>query len=184
MTPINSVLVPDLGFHGVGPIHQSASLSGFPSTLTNTFSPNLVDDQHDQLGTGGHPNMEIHDRCQCGPNCNCLRCKSHPTNPATTQWMQEVSDILNEDIDNESVPTNRPQSSFSQPAPAAFEFGQDWEAQEQGVDPEPGLPMPIDWNDYSLFTFPISECSKNVNCRCGDDCRCEGCLTHSGHVKL
>lgn len=113
-------------------------------------------------------------------------------NPATMEWVQEMYDTMDEDLDGdfdgdfdgELAPTSQPQSSYGQPFSAPNWSGQDLEPQAQNVDLEMPPVSPMDFNGYSVLNFPINGCSRNADCRCGDNCRCEGCLTHSGHVKL
>jgi len=125
--------------------------------------------------------------CQCGPSCNCVYCTKHPTNPATRDRIGELYGIMDgqppDDYNVQSRPTSSydgaamtpirfepPPESSSYPYPQGFNSG---ESHQQGIDQR----------DFFEMAYPISGCA-NGYCRCGDNCACVGCLTHTGHLPL
>lgn len=185
----NSIKAPASEFPSFEPSGPSAPSYDFLNLPENNFDPTFDNRQYGQNQTEKQQvTGRSYGKCQCGPACNCVRCTTHPMNPATMEWVQKMYDTMDEDFDGDfdgefdggSALTSRPQASYGQPDWA----GQDLEPQAQNLDLEVPPVLPMDFNGYSVLNFPINGCSRNADCRCGDNCRCEGCLTHSGHVKL
>ncbi len=185
IVPSNDTKVPASDFPDVDASGHSVASYDFLDFAETSLDPKLANVQCGQEQTGGYQATgRNHGKCQCGPGCNCLRCTTHPMNPATMEWVQNLYDTMDEDFNDESAPISRPQSSYGQPSAAPNLPGEDTESQAQDFDLELPQISPMDFDGYSILNFPINGCSNNAECRCGDNCRCEGCLTHSGHVKL
>ncbi|KAI9685803.1 MAG: hypothetical protein M1820_010733 [Bogoriella megaspora] len=127
---------------------------------------------HDPANNGLDSNGFQHG-CNCGPGCVCLGCAAHPQNATTLQYVKELYEYQADDADETgsvyglaSPKTGRDlfsQSNFDQ-ALAGFPTGQDI------------LPPDL----YFPFQLNLPGC-ENGGCRCGVNCTCQGCLTHSGH---
>lgn len=185
LVPPNNTKVPASEFPDVDPSGHSTASYDFLDFAGNSLDPKLANIQCGQEQTGGYQATgRNYGKCQCGPGCNCLRCTTHPMNPATMEWVQNLYDTMDEEFNDEPAPRSRPQSSCGQPSAAPNIPGEDTESQALDFDLELPQISPMDFDGYSILNFPINGCSNNAECRCGDNCRCEGCLTHSGHVKL
>lgn len=77
--------------------------------------------------------------CLCGPNCNCLYCTSHPFNRATSERLQDLSEILARDNYWDENPLD---PNLSQPQ------NETGEALTNGTHMEPAM----DSTDVDCFT--------------------------------
>ncbi|KAI9694697.1 MAG: hypothetical protein M1822_000313 [Bathelium mastoideum] len=123
---------------------------------------------HDPANNGVDANGFQHG-CNCGPGCACLGCAAHPQNSTTIQYVKELYDYqANEADDNtDSFTVSSPQSTSA--------FGFDQQLASYQNDPDV---LPADL--YFPYQLNLPGCETG-GCRCGANCTCSGCLTHSGH---
>ncbi|KAJ6109309.1 hypothetical protein N7486_001543 [Penicillium sp. IBT 16267x] len=149
--------------------------------------------------------------CQCGDECQCLGCATHPFNDTTRRHVQEMSDMMSFDGDEPFTdplraawkphhPLHIPQMTFEefmqQPLPVNHRTRQNQNGYEPYSAPNSTMPSgytsPVPTGDQLMHTseyitleYPVgipSACSDVTgSCQCGNDCTCFGCLTHSGH---
>ena len=150
--------------------------------------------------------------CLCGPNCSCLYCTSHPFNRATSQRVQDLTEILASDNCWDEYPSD---PNLSQPQ---YETG---DALTNGTHMEPAMdPTDLDPftsralghiiipkqtfddeddNDQSTnfaspqmknqdyvtlqYRFKCKCTNTTGTCLCLSGCACPGCCTHRGHVE-
>ncbi|KAJ5553443.1 hypothetical protein N7494_002821 [Penicillium frequentans] len=145
--------------------------------------------------------------CECGDECQCLGCATHPYNNTTRQHVQEMSAMLSFDRDELSTesmtePWRTPNPLHS--APMAFEQfmhpmdhhihqsinQHEYSDLNSAVPSGYASPLPagnqlMQTSDYLTLQYPVgipSACSDVTgSCQCGNDCTCFGCVTHSGH---
>lgn len=72
-------------------MHSDQMLAAYPAfqNFPSIHTPAAVP-------SGDHEWNTIQECC-CGPECNCLWCKTHPTNPATTQRVLDLTEIMDSD---------------------------------------------------------------------------------------
>ena len=123
--------------------------------------------------------------CQCGVSCNCVYCTKHPTNSATRDRIGELYDIMDGQPPDDYNHENRPMSSYDSMAQTQTPFEPQAGFSNQAFNPEYETAEPqyqgIDQQDFFEMAYPVSGCA-NGYCRCGDNCACVGCLTHTGHL--
>lgn len=126
--------------------------------------------------------------CKCGPTCNCLRCTTHPNNPANLEYTQEMVELLESQLDEYSTTVSRPQSSYGEPAIMSGPFQSQTTFENQtfaeNYDHEGPQYHQLDQPNYFTMAYPVVGSCENGRCRCGDSCTCKGCLTHLGHGAL
>ena len=123
---------------------------------------------HDPANNGLDANGFQHG-CNCGPDCSCLGCAAHPQNSTTVQYVKELYDYQADEA-TDSV------DSFALSSPQANNaFGFDQALSSYQNDPNM-LPPDL----YFPYQLNLPGC-ENGGCRCGTNCTCSGCLTHSGH---
>ena len=124
--------------------------------------------------------------CQCGASCNCVYCTKHPTNPATRDRIGELYNIMDGHPPENHADASQPTSSYDNLSATLHSFepqlgfvhrsfmqdDQELEFQNQGMDPQ----------SFFEMAYPVGGCA-NGYCRCGDNCACDGCLTHTGHLQ-
>ena len=128
--------------------------------------------------------------CQCGPACNCLRCTKHPTNLATKNLCGELYDIMEGQQEQQHPPASDTcsRSSSSRNNISDTINSLDYSTTDpDGLYPfpsndDPGLlSLEQEHPGYLEMAYPVGGCV-NGYCRCGDQCPCDGCLTHTGHL--
>ncbi|KAF3902033.1 hypothetical protein AA313_de0206424 [Arthrobotrys entomopaga] len=132
--------------------------------------------------------------CQCGPNCSCIMCVTHPYNSATIEYIRNIHETLqNQEQGSEEHSPSTQGFAHSVAESANFPSGGgvgvfgdvalDNMSEEKdilGIQTTQLSPSAFIQLDYNLGT-----CSQqNGTCLCGDGCTCVGCLTHSGHSGL
>ena len=169
------------------PSYAPAGLSGFAASPTNGTA--LFESMHN---------------CTCGSACQCLFCAVHPYNSATLQQVHNLAHHLPIGPDYPSLSTSHsPQSSQAAISPS-------YQPPEQRYVPPQYQPTSISSNSalvsanlpsvlhypnapqsdpqYFTLTYQINpdeilSCTDiSGSCKCGDDCACVGCLTHTGHT--
>ena len=169
------------------PSYAPAGLSGFAASPTNSTA--LFESMHN---------------CTCGPACQCLFCAVHPYNSATLQQVHNLAHHLPIGPDYPPLSTSHsPQSSQAAISPS-------YQPPEQRHVPPQYQPTSISSNSalvpanlpsvlhypnapqsdpqYFTLTYQINpdellSCTDiSGSCKCGDDCACVGCLTHTGHT--
>ncbi|KAL1969417.1 hypothetical protein VTN77DRAFT_8855 [Rasamsonia byssochlamydoides] len=182
----------------------------------NSFSNHVGVDQFFPNNTNGYPFIQpsmfagdpTHE-CNCGDDCQCLGCATHPFNNTTRQHVQEMgymmSSLAEEDENSESsTPFTGPMSPPTYPATASADVTSSNELQSHArqdcaentsastfdnvysatasTDYTHQLMQP---SEYYTLEYPVGlpgTCSNVTGtCQCGNDCSCIGCLTHSGH---
>ncbi|KAJ5658567.1 uncharacterized protein N7484_002216 [Penicillium longicatenatum] len=146
--------------------------------------------------------------CECGDDCQCLGCITHPFNKTTRRHVQEMSAMMSFDRDEqftESVtePWRRhplhgnsmTHEQFMRQPPIdprthqtlnQYDYFDLNSAVPSGyASPLPGNNQLMNTSDYITLEYPVgipSACSDVTgSCQCGNDCACFGCATHSGH---
>ncbi|KAL1998492.1 hypothetical protein VTN02DRAFT_6081 [Thermoascus thermophilus] len=159
-------------------------------------------------GDSGH-------ECNCGDDCQCLGCATHPFNDTTRQHIQQMGYMMalrEEDENSEgsdgcrNTPVAGPMSptAFNYPAlaennpPTERDNSQESVKGFSGQNATPsfdnaftasthpaGQPL-MQPSQYYTVEYPVgllNPCSDVTGtCQCGNDCSCDGCLTHSGHT--
>jgi hypothetical protein len=213
---------------GHPPMHGQAYTNGFitsPSVQMNyslpTFDSNNLGNHVgiDQLlSSNSHgypfvqPSMFGADRtheCNCGDDCQCLGCASHPFNNTTRQHVEEMGYMMSigEEDDNSesSTPFALPISPRSYPSKTVADVASRNEVQSQPrqdfsentsastvdnlfpatASTDQAARQLMQPSEYYTLEYPVglpSMCSNVTGtCQCGNDCSCVGCLTHSGH---
>lgn len=159
-----------------------------------------------ELGT------EVHD-CNCGDDCQCLGCATHPFNKTTRERVQEMGVLVS--LDGEESGTNgyrnSPTSNQTNTNLLDYSFaglsnpinGFHQNTMHTYSEPAPtpnlnnGYSSPGTYtpgqqlmhpSEYYTLEYPVglpSSCTDITgSCQCGSDCSCIGCLTHSGHNGL
>ena len=155
----------------------------------------------------GHNLLQLTHTCTCGPSCQCIFCIAHPFNATTRDRVQTLADMLL--ADNEQTPQSPLQSSYPLAFHNPNETGVSVSTATpihvdnllQPSDPQRKGEIPQRQSSENYFQAPQSSISADYlamqyefgppefhectdatgSCRCGDDCTCIGCLTHSGH---
>ena len=132
------------------------------------------------------PNTTIPDNgCQCGSSCNCVYCTKHPTNAATRDRIDELYNLMDDESPEEFNQEGQPSSSYDNmiPTPHPFELTSDFSNQPyiQGYQHPDSQQSGMGQPSFYEMAFPVAGCA-NGRCRCGDNCACDGCLTHTGHL--
>ena len=137
--------------------------------------------------------------CLCGPNCNCLFCRSHPYNPATSERIQDLGNFMASEsywkgfppnlsqpavnpMDDPSF-TSNPLGYINMPKPT-FDEGESVNDSDQSN----GFASPQMMNEqYQTMEYLIkikNRCTDATGtCLCSNNCTCPGCRTHRGHVE-
>ena len=147
--------------------------------------------------------------CNCGDNCLCLGCAAHPYNATTRNHVQDLGQIL-ENSHETNNPPSRPQTSYGNPAnmsdvhsmtpgivthigdlpsPTISESlqmaslaGASFHQSSNNSSPTQGTFPMYSSSGYYTMEFPMMGCTDvSGSCKCGSDCACIGCLTHTGH---
>ena len=170
-----SSAVPEVG-NAQPQIFQIESLNSVPTPMQE--SPPARGTQngkqrallHDPANNGVDANGFQHG-CNCGPDCVCLGCAAHPQNSTTLQYVKELydyqADTADDNMDSLTLPSPQGTNTFSFDQPLRNYHNQN----DLNVLP-PDLYFPYQLN--------LPGCN-NGDCRCGTNCSCSGCLTHSGH---
>lgn len=170
----------------------------YSATLADPFDPRVSSSNRDAEAKVIHSHQDMpnpntlqqsvpmpDNGCQCGPSCNCVFCTKHPTNEATRGRIGELYSIMDQQPFEESSPSSRPTSSYDgfSMMPSAFESHPGFPNQPLPHDYQLGEPQfnEMDQPDYFEMAYPVGGCA-NGYCRCGDNCACVGCLTHTGHL--
>lgn len=149
--------------------------------------------------------------CNCGDDCQCLGCATHPFNKTTRQHVQEMGLLVS--LDGEDLGTNGyPNSPFPNQTNTSlldYSFAGLGSPIDNGIqqntvhsysDPTTtpnisnGYSSPVGYtsgqplmhpSEYYTLEYPVglpNPCTDITgSCQCGSDCSCVGCLTHSGH---
>lgn len=157
-------------------------------------------------GDSGH-------ECNCGDDCQCLGCATHPFNDTTRQHIQQMGYMMalrEEDENSEGSDGCRNTPLAGQMSPTAFnypalaennlptdrEIGQgsvkNFSGQTSTQSFDNGFSAShhagqqlMQPSQYYTVEYPVgllNPCSDVTGtCQCGNDCSCDGCLTHSGH---
>lgn len=182
----------DLGFTQPTMPQLLASNSQFPYTSQQAF------------GTETHA-------CNCGDDCQCLGCATHPFNKTTRQHVQEMGLLVSLDGDDLGAKSygNSPYPSQMNTNLLDYSFPGLGNPIENGIqqstmhpysDPTAtpninnGYSSPVGYtsgqplmqpSEYYTLEYPVglpNPCTDITgSCQCGNDCSCVGCLTHSGH---
>ncbi|KAI9729450.1 MAG: hypothetical protein M1834_006831 [Cirrosporium novae-zelandiae] len=180
------------GYHAILPTHGLVGFSANPHIHSQRHAFHHHTDQH---------------HCNCGDGCQCLGCATHPYNPTMQSRMQELGQIMDSmpyDHEHDPRPDN-PADTFSMmnqdPGRGSISFHPpEWGFHMPGIPPTQNMwPQsdsrnPTSQNDptlspgYIYMEYPIGKqpqvtgcCNISDACRCGEDCACVGCLTHTGH---
>ena len=141
--------------------------------------------------------------CTCGPGCQCLFCAVHPYNSAT---LQQVHNIAHHLPIHENVSADLPQSpsghrnrtgpnqtqsvqaytplnhASSQHSPSVLQPPAGFADTPQHSSPPQSDPQYFTLT-YQINAADLHSCTNTSgSCRCGDECACVGCLTHTGHT--
>ena len=193
---------PSLGFHdpnmsssnGFGhsttPQTVPDSAAGFTQTVPSAFD-----------GSPKH-------NCDCGDECQCLGCATHPFNNTTKEHVREMGlmvalDGTPRNANGLNAYPNVPLPMHQQDSPSDEylygDFGQQInmtpysEQVPASNDPTNGFSSPptdfsqqmMHTSEYYTLEYPVRfqpACSDVTgSCQCGSDCQCVGCLTHNGH---
>lgn len=149
--------------------------------------------------------------CNCGDDCQCLGCATHPFNTTTRQHVQEMGVLVS--FDGDDLGTNVYQNS---PFPGQastnlldYSFAGLGNTIDTGVQQNAihsysdatatpnmsnGYSSPVGYSsgpplmqpsEYYTLEYSVglpNPCTDMTgSCQCGSDCSCVGCLTHSGH---
>lgn len=82
--------------------------------------------------------------CQCDSDCNCLFCARHPLNPATTERVQQIQQIIAEDFEWPENPHENPYLNLPQNGSGV--------AHTNG---NPVFPNPIEWSNAHTQDPPL-----------------------------
>ena len=186
--------------------HQGPHDVGFTQTPMQSLLPRNSQFPYAPQSAFGN---EVHE-CNCGDDCQCLGCATHPFNKTTRQHVQEMGVLVS--LDGEEPRTNGYRkspfsnqtntnlldysfASLSNPMnnsvqntmhaysePTATPNLNNGYSSPVGYTPEQQLMHP---SEYYTLEYPVglpSSCTDVTgSCQCGNDCSCIGCLTHSGH---
>ncbi|RHZ59581.1 putative copper-activated transcription factor GRISEA [Aspergillus thermomutatus] len=147
--------------------------------------------------------------CDCGDNCQCLGCATHPFNSTTRQHVQEMGLLVTLDGEESSFErSNGYRNLQSNGNPDATRFNYNFanfshfghenhsgpmHENTDNTSPNGGSPSTeytseqhlMVPSEYYTIEYPVqlpSACSDVTgSCLCGNDCSCVGCLTHNGH---
>ena len=123
--------------------------------------------------------------CQCGSMCNCVYCTKHPRNAATRDRIGELYDIMDDQLtedyfDPSQLTIQENLSQIPHPFEPQFGFSHGFYMQS---DEHLGFDHPrMNTQNFVEMAYPVGGCA-NGRCRCGENCACDGCLTHTGHLQ-
>lgn len=144
--------------------------------------------------------------CNCGDDCQCLGCATHPFNKTTKQHVQQMGAIVSfDEIPNLGDFTGQPNPTFPVSTSAnMLDYSFDnFDQQLQNTMPSypehtatttayssppvgyPSEQQLMEASEYYTLEYPVglpNPCTDlSGSCQCGSDCSCVGCLTHNGH---
>ena len=168
------------------------------------------------VGAGLFPGLEMMGRgeenrqsaeCNCGPDCNCLGCISHPYNPRTVEYVRGLRSFA---LDDQPISPFHSQSNsptLSSPHPNGLVNGVGEAGGSTGsahrhavttkaninliIQTPPPPPSPdgessagvsengVSPSAFVLVDYQIGPCSEaETECKCGDGCICLSCSSH------
>lgn len=147
--------------------------------------------------------------CNCGDDCQCLGCAAHPFNDTTWQHVQQMGYMMafrEDDENSEGSDGCRNTPLAGQMSPTTFNYPTLTEnnlpSGQGSIHSFPDQASTQTFNSgfsashaagqqlmqpsqYYTVEYPVGllhPCSDVTgSCQCGNDCSCEGCLTHTGH---
>jgi len=179
---------------------RATGVSSPPPPLEAGFFPGL-----EMMSRGEENRQSI--ECNCGPDCNCLGCISHPYNPRTVEYVRGLRSFA---LDDQPI-SPFPSQSNSPTLPSPHLNGSVNEMGEAGgpaasvhrhtattkgninliMQTPPHPPSPdressagasengVSPSAFVLVDYQIGPCSEaETECKCGDGCICLSCLSH------
>lgn len=179
---------------------RATGFSSPPPPLGAGFFPDL------ETMRGGEENKQSTE-CNCGPDCNCLGCISHPYNPRTVEYVKGLRSFALDD--QPASPFHSQSNSPTLPSPhlsgsmngvgeaggstaSAHRHTATTKANINLITQTPPPPPSPDRESsagasengaspsaFVLVDYQIGPCSEaETECKCGDGCICLSCLSH------